>query len=201
MEEEVRNVLRQGVDELGRAEDGSYCFYLHDEAVEVDVDALLVEDRSGTASAAAVVVSGTKTFPIISPSARKIKNVLTIYGSPYQPEFCDWGFNLPRGAPCRQKWDQIPQNTDILVTHGPPLGRGDLTVPAKVRAGCLDLLETVADRVRPSLHVFGHIHEGYGASFDGVSVYVNAATCNLAYRPSNPPVVVELEAVEDVARG
>ncbi|XP_062618352.1 metallophosphoesterase domain-containing protein 1-like [Saccostrea cucullata] len=46
---------------------------------------------------------------------------IKIHGSPWQPEFCDWGFNLPRGQPCLSKWDLIPCDTDILITHGPPL--------------------------------------------------------------------------------
>ncbi|KAL4217095.1 Metallophosphoesterase mpped2 [Mactra antiquata] len=48
---------------------------------------------------------------------------IKIYGSPWQPEFCDWGFNLPRGEMCLEKWDLIPINTDILITHGPPIGK------------------------------------------------------------------------------
>merc|ERR1712050_455749 len=47
---------------------------------------------------------------------------LRIYGSPYQPAFNSWAFNLPRGPPLQEKWEQIPSDIDILVTHGPPLG-------------------------------------------------------------------------------
>jgi hypothetical protein len=47
----------------------------------------------------------------------------TIYGSPWQPAFFDWAFNLPRGEPCRQAWQRIPRSgVDILMTHGPPIG-------------------------------------------------------------------------------
>jgi hypothetical protein len=41
---------------------------------------------------------------------------------PRQPVFCDWGFNLERGQPIQEKWDMIPDDTDILMTHGPPIG-------------------------------------------------------------------------------
>jgi len=41
------------------------------------------------------------------------------YGSPWQPEFYDWAFNLPRGEKLAEKWAKIPGNTDILITHGP----------------------------------------------------------------------------------
>ena len=65
---------------------------------------------------------------------------LKVWGSPWQPEFYNWGFNLERGQPCREKWQLIPAGTDVLLTHGPPLGHGDLCLPARARAGCLDLL-------------------------------------------------------------
>ena len=40
-----------------------------------------------------------------------------------QPVFCDWAFNLERGEPLQKKWDLIPEDTDILITHGPPIGK------------------------------------------------------------------------------
>jgi len=49
------------------------------------------------------------------------------YGSPWQPWFYDWAFNLERGPEIRAKWDLIPEGTDVLITHGPPYGIGDLT--------------------------------------------------------------------------
>ncbi|XP_025782312.1 metallophosphoesterase domain-containing protein 1 [Puma concolor] len=47
-----------------------------------------------------------------------------IYGSPWQPWFYGWGFNLPRGQALLEKWNLIPEGVDILITHGPPLGYG-----------------------------------------------------------------------------
>jgi hypothetical protein len=76
-----------------------------------------------------------------------------------QPEFCKWAFNVPRGEECLCKWNKIPDDTDILVTHTPPVGHGDLCCTG-VRAGCVELLTTVQQRVKPKYHVFGHIHEG-----------------------------------------
>lgn len=115
---------------------------------------------------------------------------LRIWGSPWQPEFMDWAFNLPRGPLLRQKWDLIPDGIDILITHGPPLGHGDVTFRGE-HVGCHDLLEAVR-RVRPRLHLFGHIHEGYGVTRDAHTTYVNASTCTLSYQPSNAPIVVDL---------
>lgn len=61
---------------------------------------------------------------------------VSVWGSPWQPAFHDWAFNLPRGDACRAKWQLIPADTDVLITHGPPLGHGDLCLGGH-RAGCL----------------------------------------------------------------
>lgn len=113
-----------------------------------------------------------------------------IYGSPWQPEFCGWAFNLPRGPLLAAKWQAIPEDTDILITHGPPLdildrNRGD------ERTGCADLAQHVK-RVRPRLHVFGHIHDSYGTLVLDGTTFVNACACDYDYEPVNPPIVVEL---------
>lgn len=112
-----------------------------------------------------------------------------IYGSPWQPEFCDWAFNLVPGE-LAPKWAEIPRDVDILMTHGPPRGIGDMTFTG-TRAGCEHLLGAI--RQRPvTVHVSGHIHEGYGAVEDDDVLFVNASTCTLKYRPMNKPVVFDL---------
>ena len=115
-----------------------------------------------------------------------------IYGSPWQPEFGNWGFNLPRGQACQEKWAKIPEGIDILMTHGPPLGYGDLCLE-KHRAGCVNLLETV-ERIAPRYHVFGHIHEGYGVTTNNKTTFINASSCNRAYDKFNlnAPIVFDL---------
>ena len=80
-------------------------------------------------------------------------------GTPWQPEFGGWAFNLKRGEECLRKWNLIPEDTDVLITHSPPLGFGDLCSTG-IRAGCVDLLQSVQNRVKPKYHVYGHIHEG-----------------------------------------
>ena len=119
---------------------------------------------------------------------------LTIYGSPHQPEFNDWAFNIPRGELLREKWALIPEGLDILVTHGPPLGRGDEgdKYGAPARFGCKDLLQEVQSRIKPRFHVFGHVHEGYGTSCDGTTVFINAASVDKAHQPTNAPVVFDI---------
>ena len=114
---------------------------------------------------------------------------IRIWGSPWQPWFFDWAFNLQRGEEIREKWDRIPGDTDLLVTHGPPAGHGDVTAHGDA-AGCADLLEAVR-RVRPRLHVYGHIHEGYGITEADGTTFVNASNCDLGYEPVNPPIVLD----------
>lgn len=111
----------------------------------------------------------------------------TIWGSPYTPTFCNWYFMRDRGPAIKKHWDMIPSNTDILVTHGPPYGILDKNSDGE-HCGCRDLLEAV-QRVKPKLHIFGHIHEEYGIFqvADGTK-YINASYVNEYYSPVNKPV-------------
>jgi Icc-related predicted phosphoesterase len=120
---------------------------------------------------------------------------IKFYGSPWQPEFCDWAFNLPRGDALAEKWAMIPEDTDVLITHGPPLGIGDNVGDvylAGERVGC-DRLRTRVEEVKPQLHVFGHLHNGYGVYNQyGETVYINAAVCDEHYEPTNKPLTYEI---------
>ncbi|XP_035507894.1 metallophosphoesterase MPPED2-like [Morone saxatilis] len=60
------------------------------------------------------------------------------------------------------------------------------------RVGCVELLNTVQKRVRPKLHAFGGIHEGYGIMTDGYTTFINASTCTVSFQPTNPPIVFDL---------
>jgi predicted phosphohydrolase len=99
---------------------------------------------------------------------------LRFYGSPWQPAFNDWAFNLPRGPALADVWARIPTGIDVLVTHSPPDGFGDRS-PDGDRAGCADLRARLRD-VRPRLHVFGHIHQDGGAWHDDGIVLANVTT-------------------------
>lgn len=94
---------------------------------------------------------------------------LRIYGSLHTPKHGSWVFQYPRVHPpwyspsekptseyqSTRIWSRIPPFTDILITHGPPLGHLD------DKAGFYALL-TALWRIRPKVHVFGHIHVGRG---------------------------------------
>jgi Icc-related predicted phosphoesterase len=84
---------------------------------------------------------------------------ISFYGSPVQPEFCNWAWNEARGTQIKATWDRIPNNVDVLVTHGPP--HHVLDWVGRERVGCQDLRDAL-DRAQPQVHVFGHIHAGYG---------------------------------------
>jgi predicted phosphohydrolase len=113
------------------------------------------------------------------------------WGSPWQPEFRNWAFNLPRGEALARKWALIPAGIHVLVTHGPPHGIGDWCGDPD-RPGCQDLLASVR-RVRPLLHLFGHIHQD-GGFWQQERVCFANVTC---WECERGPTVVDL----DVAAG
>ena len=121
---------------------------------------------------------------------------LKIYGSPWQPRFFDWAFNLMRGAELAEKWKMIPDDVDILITHGPPNGILD-EVPRRdfvENTGCEELRKRVEElRLKNlKLHIFGHIHCGYGTTEKCGVKFVNASNCDESYEPINPPIVVKV---------
>jgi Icc-related predicted phosphoesterase len=116
---------------------------------------------------------------------------IKIYGSPWQPWFNDWAFNLQRGKPLQEKWESIPEDTDILITHGPPFGRGDKTFAGE-DVGCEDLLARIKV-VQPKLHLFGHIHEGQGITHEGPTMCVNASFVDAQFYFACDPFEVEIQ--------
>ena len=126
----------------------------------------------------------------LEDSAGKYENI-HIWGSPYTPVFGNWEF-MKFPLQLRAHWERtIPEGIDILMTHGPPRQYGDLTMSG-VRAGCPALLEKVLD-VSPKLHVFGHIHEGYGVMKFHEITFINASIMDVRYNPINKPVYIDME--------
>lgn len=115
---------------------------------------------------------------------------LKIWGSPVQPAFLDWAFNRKKGAEINKHWKLIPKDTNILITHGPPFGILDRTT-SNYNAGCEMLLKKV-NQIEPKLHVFGHIHEGYGMVEKGKTIFANASSVNVNYQLVNAPIVLEI---------
>ncbi len=93
---------------------------------------------------------------------------VTIWGSPISPYFLGLAFNKKRGNAIKKVWNKIPTNTNVLITHTPPKGIMDNGL------GCEDLLQCV-QQIKPTLHIFGHIHQQYGMQDINQTRFINAA--------------------------
>lgn len=120
---------------------------------------------------------------------------LNIWGSPWQPRFFDWAFNLDEEE-LEKKWRLIPKNTDIILLHGPPRGYGDLSRfsvngTGPERTGSPSLTKRI-EEIKPKLVVCGHIHSAYGMYQLGDTMVVNVAVVNERYQLTKHPVIVEI---------
>ena len=120
---------------------------------------------------------------------------IKIWGSPWQPEFYNWAFNVPRDE-LYKYWELIPTDTDVLITHGPPQEIRDFALMSQTHQGCSSLRYHVETRIKPALNVFGHLHESYGSMVIEDTLYVNAATATIRYEMINKPIVVDLKEVD-----
>jgi predicted phosphodiesterase len=116
-------------------------------------------------------------------------NMVKVYGTPWQPEFYNWAFNLPRnGEQMQYQMSLIPDNTDILITHGPAYGILDTTEwDRSQHLGC-EILSARIAVVKPKIHVCGHIHSGNGYYFDGTTHFFNAAVLGEKYTYQYKPL-------------
>ena len=139
-----------------------------------------------------------------------------IWGSPVQPWFHSWAFNRARTEKeatslhgwIKPHWDIIPDDTEVLLTHGPPMGildevvrpSGDSYDPSQ-HVGCEELYKRI-QKTQIKLHLFGHIHEGRGWLYEGPTTYVNGSSLDRMYWPSdNKPMRVVREVFEDGSIG
>jgi len=119
---------------------------------------------------------------------------LHIYGTPWQPTFYNWAFNLDE-PDLAKKWALIPENTDILVVHGPPFGYGDMTTRGEP-VGSTTQLERL-NQLKAKLVVCGHIHGAYGIyEMPNGTKVVNASILNERYEPENKIIDLELESAD-----
>jgi len=143
-------------------------------------------------SVASVIKAFGRGITYLEDQSHMIDSV-KLYGSPWQPEFYNWAFNLPRGGiTLKETWDEIPKNTDILITHGPPQGHLDMSGPPynEPNLGC-ELLRARVDKLKPKIHVFGHIHGSYGYKFNGQTHFINAAVLDERYQNTNRPITAD----------
>lgn len=117
-------------------------------------------------------------------------NGIRIWGSPVTPWFYNWAFNRKRGVEISAHWKKVPDDTDVLLVHGPPFGILDQVINEK-HVGCRDLRMRV-DSIQPRVVVFGHVHESFGKMKKGSTTFVNACLLNECYELVNRPVVFDL---------
>lgn len=141
---------------------------------------------------------------------------LKVWGSPWTLRFYDWAFNADRGDQIQKHWNKIPQDIDVLLTHGPAYGYGDF-IPGRrmspfdapgvternggLHVGCSQLLARLTD-VSPRIHAYGHIHEGAGVStiIETGTLSVNAAFLDGRYRIARQPTVVDYDVTTRTAK-
>ena len=162
-----------------------------------------------------IFIAGNHDFFLEKKSEQEIKKIIppgiiylndsginiegiNVWGSPVTPWFYDWAFNRHRGHPIKKHWSMIPDETNILVTHGPAYGILDTTISGE-SVGCEDLLYYIRRRERnnteenknPFTHICGHIHEAYGQHHVKGIHYINACVLDAQYMHNNAPVIFE----------
>lgn len=119
------------------------------------------------------------------------EDTIKIYGSPWQPEFYNWAFNLPKSSSeLEEKWNAIPKDTHILITHGPAHGYLDRVVGRYENLGC-DLLTKKLEEIKTPIHVCGHIHSGRGYQRNDHTHFFNASVLNENYVMEYKPITID----------
>ncbi|KAK4040765.1 hypothetical protein C8A01DRAFT_45967 [Parachaetomium inaequale] len=160
---------RYGQSQTKRDLDWGGVIYLEDESITLNVP---VWQQHSPTDTTAANISSPQPQPTTNTRPPGAVRRITIFGSPWTPLYGISAFQYPRSTgishwPARLDNDNVDR-IDILITHGPPhlyLDRRDIH-----RAGCPYLLAEVS-RLRPRLHVFGHIHVAHGREdvvLDGV---------------------------------
>lgn len=112
------------------------------------------------------------------------------WGSPVTPWFFNWAFNRRRGHEIARHWDLIPDDTDILITHGPMFRRLDKNKDGQ-HLGCKDLFLR-SQELNLKAHIFGHIHEDHGIMEKEKVKFLNASVVNAKYELVNEPLVFDI---------
>jgi Icc-related predicted phosphoesterase len=112
---------------------------------------------------------------------------MKIYGSPMTPLYgAAFGKSSPKDR--ERHWGRIPDDTNVLITHGPPFGILDLSPGQAERMGDPELRNRMRELPDLRLHAFGHVHGAHGTvERDGVT-FVNVALMghlgDLAWQPT-----------------
>lgn len=116
---------------------------------------------------------------------------LKFFGSAYVPKVHPktnpyWGFSKEREELAKY-WKDIPEDIDILITHGPPYGKLDYSYNGATNVGC-ERLRYKIERIKPKVHLFGHIHESYGLTYNGDTYFVNSSAVGFNQTMNAPQV-------------
>ena len=111
------------------------------------------------------------------------------YGSPWTPELVDWAYYLD-DEELRNRWELIPDEVEVLITHTPPFGILDRNSSSR-NCGCPELQRRLLD-LHPRIHCFGHIHASAGTTSMNGTTFVNASMVNRRYEIARAPVELDL---------
>ena len=135
----------------------------------------------------------------IHNKTHEIKGI-KFFGSAYTPEFNNWAYNHNEEQ-AKRYWENAPDDIDILVTHGPARGFLD-TNDNDNRLGCKSLLKYIK-KIKPKIHIFGHIHGGYGIYThnwgESYTNFINASVLNEQYKLINKPIRIKYESIQKEA--
>lgn len=114
---------------------------------------------------------------------------IKFYVTPWTPTFYNWSFMLSEEE-LKKKFEYIPEDTNVLISHGPPFGILDKNNKG-INCGSKALLERVK-KVKPKYHVFGHIHQNYGIEEIEDTKFINCSLLDDDYILKNEPVVFDI---------
>jgi Icc-related predicted phosphoesterase len=149
-----------------------------------------------------IVVPGNHDEFLEDPSNRKlISNAivlinegieiegLRIWGTPTTP--VGPGFSVRSAEERRRIYARIPDDTDVLISHGPPRWILDRSSGSSFHAGDQELLDAVI-RVKPCLHTFGHVHGAHGLLGTQDTIFANAALLGPDGDVDKEPIVLRM---------
>ncbi len=116
-------------------------------------------------------------------------NKINFWGSPITPGIGTWAFNQTQNI--SKHWQQIPDDTHVLITHTPPYKINDVLNNGR-HAGCASLSKTLQNR-QIKFHIFGHVHDSYGITSVSGTKYVNASCLDNKDRYLHPPLEITVD--------
>jgi len=109
---------------------------------------------------------------------------VNFFGAPWVPDL-DGHAYFVSNSDLKSKWAEIPNNTDVLITHTPPAGIMDKS-SSGLKFGC-PYLSTALDSLSPRLHCFGHVHASSGVLRKNDTMYINASMVNRKHKIIHKP--------------